>query len=94
MQPTSLNAYRREIAPSIGERQQFVLNAIRMHDTMTDKEIKDYLGWEINCVTGRRNELVKLKLIRKAGERICKSTGRRAICWESTPADGQFHLFF
>lgn len=78
MQTTSLFAYHSEILPKLGERQKAVYETLRDKD-MTDIEIAHELGWQINCVTGRRGEIVKLGLAKKVGIRI--QNGRPAIVW-------------
>lgn len=59
---TSLLAYR-EVEPKLGHRQKTVLEAIQALGTPNNKEIAQYLDWEINRVTGRVNELRALNKI-------------------------------
>lgn len=77
LQQTSLFAFR-EVQKTLGTRQKAVYDALRT--PKTDKEIADCLNLAINEVTPRRNELVKLGMVRKAG--VVKQNGRSAISWE------------
>lgn len=47
-----------------------------------DKRIAEDLNWSINCVVPRRNELVKLGILRFAGTLIEPGTKRRVTLWE------------
>lgn len=46
-----------------------VLDAVFDLQPATDRDIADWLGWEINRVTGRRRELVQLRFVESCGER-------------------------
>jgi predicted ArsR family transcriptional regulator len=78
MQSTSLIAFK-DIVETIGPRQAMVYSTIKKYGEVTDREIGEKLGWEINQVTGRRNELFRLGLIKKTGTRYYQ--GRPAIRW-------------
>ena len=80
MQQTSLFSYHTFIKPKLGEKQKEVYEALRLKESMTDQEIAISLSWPINCITGRRGELAKLGLVRKAG--IKMQNGRPATLWE------------
>lgn len=82
LQQTSLFAYMNEIKPTLGERQKVIYNALRSRLNFTNTELADYLGFPINTVTPRVGELRKLGLVRNAGIRKCKVTGRNVISWE------------
>ena len=56
MQGTSLLAYS-EVLEKLGEKQREVFRVIRELKSCNAKMIARKLGWEINCVTGRINEL-------------------------------------
>lgn len=78
-QETSGIAYD-SIKESLGPKQRLVLWAFQSQGDMTDKELVDCLGWPINCITGRRGELVEKKIIGEKG--IKKSTnGKPSIVW-------------
>lgn len=83
VQDTSRSAYH-DIQPKLGERQQKVLEAIELHGPMTNNEIARVLGWPINTVTPRTNELVKKFMLMDYERRPCSVTGRRAIVWDKT----------
>lgn len=70
-----------DIKPQVGERQKRVLEALSTFGAMTNSEIGEKLGWPINTVTPRTNELVKKKLVREFDRRHCTVTGRQAIVW-------------
>lgn len=81
MQQTSLTAYWNDVKPKLGEKQSKVLIAIEEIAPANDKQIAKHLGWPINCITGRRNELVKKKQIVEA-YRAVDATGRKTIYWK------------
>lgn len=80
MQLTSQLAFA-EIRPKIGGRQALVLKVLGKNPPMTNRELKEVLGWDINTVTPRVNELVKAGLVEFVERRPCKITGRSAIAW-------------
>jgi hypothetical protein len=86
-QDTSLQAYFTEVLPTLADRHRKVLEVLSTVDNATNNELKEMLGWEINRVTGRVNELAfpkdknKKPLIEIAYKRPCKITGRKAIAW-------------
>lgn len=78
IQQTSLEAYE-GVQDGLGLRQFAVLNAILLLQPATDKEVSEYLGWPINCVTPRRGELYKLGKIK-----VCGTTeGRKRLLWKA-----------
>ena len=83
VQETSTKAYREEVKPTLGDRQKCVVDAFVSNDyrSMTNKEIADFLQWEINCVTPRIFELRKLGVVEEIEKRKCRATGRTAIAW-------------
>ncbi len=78
MQTTSKQAYA-SIVPSLGFKQQVILNALKSLGPSTHKEIAHYLGLEINKVTPRVGELVKLGLVEDRGKK--EQDGRKALVW-------------
>lgn len=82
VQQTSLFAYHGEVKPTLGERQKVIYNALRSRPNFTNTELAEYLNFPINTVTPRVGELRKLGLVRQAGIRTCKITGRTVISWE------------
>lgn len=76
---TSLFAYRSIV--SLGDKQSKVLEKIEAIQPCSNKQIARALGWEINRVTGRVNELAKMGLIKT--ERVAiGETGRPEKMWE------------
>ena len=76
---TSLFAYRSIV--NLGAKQSTVLEKIEELQPCSNKQIARALGWEINRVTGRVNELAKMGLIKT--EKIAKGeTGRPEKLWQ------------
>jgi hypothetical protein len=61
-------------------RKELVYDAIKNIQPCTDKTLASYLGWKINQVTGRRNDLLNEGLVKKAG--IVIQENREVIAWE------------
>lgn len=78
---TSITAYVREVAPTIGARQLAVLEVFEDGRDHTNHEISKLLGWSINRVTPRVNELCKLGILEDGGRRADGETGRAVIAW-------------
>ena len=78
---TSLEAYR-YIERTLGEKQRIVLDCLRQYGPLTNEEVKTVLGWEINCVTGRMNELFKKGLVEASGK-ILSRKGRSSMRWRA-----------
>jgi hypothetical protein len=67
MAQTSLDAYA-EVLGKLGEKQGKVYGALRVLKKANAKMIARFLHWEINCVTGRIDELCnKFGVIRRCG---------------------------
>lgn len=86
--PNSREAYR-NIQPRLNRLQAEVLNYIAQKGCVTDRDIVRGLGWEINRVTPRRGELVKMGLIEAAGS--TSSDGHRSTSWRVK--QGQLAMF-
>lgn len=69
------------ILENIGERQMQIFKAFKESQPCSNLTISKKLNLPINCVTGRRLELQKFGLIRKAGEEICPETHRKVCVW-------------
>lgn len=86
-----------EALPSlpIGRRQRQVLDAItelcREGRRPSDQDTAAYLGWSINCITGRRNELVQTGRVVKGGDKRAE-TDRRVSWWKPAPEQLEFTL--
>lgn len=81
---TSLEAFEK-ILPKIGERQLLVLEHLGWVVDGTDAMICQALKLPINCVTPRRNELVKMGCICKERIAKCLRTSGTATYWKITP---------
>lgn len=88
MQSTSLQAYKTDILPTLSTRKQAVLKAMEYRENWTIAELTNYLGWPVNSLTGRLDDLEKEGAIEVIGgrhydpvKRICKATGRMAMQW-------------
>ena len=79
---TSRAAYA-SIAHHINDKQREVLQALLEGGAMTNKEISRYMRREINTITPRTGELLKMGFIYKACEVPDFETGRRASRWEA-----------
>lgn len=79
---TSIKAYREIIAEGLlGDMQVQVADYISKTPNCTDKEMSEATKMPINCVTPRRNELVKMGVVEDMGTRKCSITGRTAHYW-------------
>lgn len=77
---TSFPAYEEVLSENLGKKQQAVMDVIvDSRIGLTNKEIAEKLGWPINTVTPRTNELVKMGWVEADGKR--QINGRMAIVW-------------
>lgn len=67
----------------LGKRQQDVYTFICSHPGCSDREIVRGLGLPINCITGRRNELIKMGFVKQQGVKYDAETNRYVCGWES-----------
>jgi hypothetical protein len=84
-QTTSGTAYRETPAQTRDYCRQQVFIAIRKLQPCTDKQIKEYLQWDINRVTPRRGELVEDGLVVMAMKAEDPGTGRTVNWWKIKP---------
>lgn len=92
LQDTTLDAYN-SIREHLNEKQRKVRYVLQKFGPMTDKQIADALGWEINRVTPRRGELDKLGELVDLGT-VPGHTGRPVHLWklkEEPPASNPEH---
>lgn len=80
LQQTSLFAFI-DVQKTLGAKQQAVYEVIKKYGPITNRQIKDKLGWEINSVTPRVKEIRDLNLVVEEGI-VKDSTGRPAIAWK------------
>lgn len=82
---TSLEAYEQVELPAA---QKAVYEALwelwNGHRGPSDQEIADRLGWSVNRVTGRRNELVEQGLVVAGGTKLNRF-GRNVFWWRPEP---------
>jgi hypothetical protein len=70
MRDTSLEAYN-SIRRNLRPKEKMVLAAlIALKGRATNKQIAEYLGWPINCVTGRMHALVNETKKVKLGDKV------------------------
>lgn len=83
---TSIESYHKLITEDkLGPCQKKVLNFIRTHPCVSDREIAEAMAMKINQVTGRRNELMKADLIQAKKKKFDLTTKRLVIAWEIKP---------
>lgn len=77
MRDTSLLAYE-SVKPTSASKRDLVYAMLLQEGISTDQVLAFKLGWPINTVTPRRNELVKLgevelyaKLLNGRGKKVC-----------------------
>ena len=78
---TSQLAFKHDVVPTLGARQQAVMECLSSLKEATNLELSKHLDWPINTVTPRINELVKLGVVEQIGKRPCKVSGRLAYVW-------------
>lgn len=83
MQQTSIEAFQK-ILPKIGKRQELVLEHLSWIQDATDAMIGASIKLPINCVTPRRGELVKKKLVESSRISECLCTHGTANYWRIT----------
>lgn len=90
---TSKLAYASKVRPTLGLRQQQVLEAMKLREDWSNTELSKELNWPINTVTPRVNELRKFRLAEFSGKRICTVTGLRVMTWKRVERISQLNLF-
>lgn len=75
----AFNSYECKIKPS----QSMVYEELKVLQSATNLEVARALMWDINLVTPRMNELVKLGLVVQDCTRSCTISGRKAIAWKT-----------
>ena len=68
---------------TLAEQQQMVHSCIVQFQPITNLEICEQTGININAVTGRCRELVKMKRVEQLDKTISPITGRKSIRWVS-----------
>ncbi len=80
VQSTSLLAFR-DIQPGLGDRQEKVFSLLQEHRALCNQQIAKLLGWEINRVTPRVQELRDMGLVEEAYRDKYLPTNRLVIFW-------------
>lgn len=75
---TSRSAYKS--LKDLGDKQRVVYEAIKTLGRATNEQLAEHLGWEINRITGRVNELSHYGMVAVDGLGKTKS-GRSAKIW-------------
>lgn len=78
---TSKQAYD-SIKEKLGKNQQIVLGTIAIHEPVSNEKLAYILGWEINRITGRVNELEKAGKIEKSEKYGFSKAGRKVKQWQ------------
>ncbi len=66
---------------TITKNRRIVLDVIKVHGPITNKEIAEFLGWNINQVTGRTSELQLMGYIKVGVNGLNVSTDCRNVAW-------------
>ena len=80
MRQTSLMAFE-EIRPHIGKQETEVLECIKEHQPICDRDISYETGIEKTSVCGRRNSLYKKGFIRVSHVDTDPTTGKQVTLW-------------
>ena len=80
IQETSLEAYE-ILQPDLGELQEEVYNAIIDNPGVSNHELAQHLGWEINRVTPRVKELRDKGIVIYSHNKQDEETNRKVMCW-------------
>lgn len=89
---TSTKAYKEDALPTLSERQEAVLEALKGLGEATNTELAESLHWSINRVTPRIFELRRQKRVVEIGKRACKITGRTAYVWSAKLVQSQLPI--
>lgn len=81
-QDTTLAAYHQ--LEKVRNKQLSILQAIAVLHSACDYQIAAALKWPVNCVTGRRNELVSLGMVSPDCRKYNPATKRTVIHWKLT----------
>ena len=79
-QETSRVAFQ-EIEHKIGEKQKIVYDCLKDLESANNTIIAFKLGWRINTVTPRINELRKMGLVVMDCKRMCPITKKMTLFW-------------
>lgn len=77
---TSIDAFK-DILKGISKRQSTVLTELYHSGPLSNRQLATRLGWEINCITPRVNELVKKGLVVNHDTHVDSGTNKHVIRW-------------
>lgn len=81
---TSRQAFFTDVRPKLGQKQREVYQALLVSKRpVCNQELADYLGWPINAVTPRCQELRELGKVKEACRAVYPKTNRRVIYWKA-----------
>lgn len=87
---TSREAFFTDVQPKLGQKQMQVYVALQMsRRPVNNQELADYLGWPINSVTPRVQELRELGKVEEACRAVYPKTNRRVIYWQPVKREEQ-----
>ena len=69
---------------NVQDKRESVLRVIEDRGPISDRAIAAVLGWTINRVTGRRNELVESGQVERARKERDPHTGITVSLWQAT----------
>jgi DNA-binding MarR family transcriptional regulator len=81
IQRTSLEAYH-VIEPELNERQHLILDTIKQNPGISNHELSQFLGLEINSITPRVKELRDKGLVVCCGTKKDTCTGMNVMTWK------------
>jgi len=84
VQQESIDSYHAFDPEELGREQRRILMVIKRNGPITDREIAIKAQLPRHSICGRRNELVELGLVRRAGTKYDAETLRNVITWEAT----------
>jgi len=73
----------KKLKPTVAKSRNSVYNVIKSLTPATNRNIAKHLGWEINRVTGRVTELVRLGMVAAEGTHKDKQTNRTVTLWKA-----------
>lgn len=82
MQETSMLAYQ-EVILNLGERQMYVLKALKEIEPANNRQIAQFMRKPINTITGRIFELRKKGLVKSNGICLDHVTNKQTISWKT-----------
>ena len=79
---TQVNSLK-QLQPTIELKRDIVYNTLKSLGTATNSMLARHLGWDINRITGRVNELVHDGKVKENGTHKDTATNRTVIIWKA-----------